>query len=199
MPKAKVKRHKRRTKKGRTTVKKHVRKIKGGRITKEDRKIFNVMTDGTLKKEYGGYLDFDRKHRLERFEVVPGHSNYVEVDPDYEVLFHTHTGKFSEPPSPDDLTTLIKYGNQAEIIFSSGATYLIIPTKKARRLKHLHFNTLNSRFRKLWKKSFIGSRTMMEVEMKYLNLLRKEGFIIKRETDRNKGLNIPIKIVEERK
>ena len=188
-----VKRHNRKGK----PVRKHTRKIKGGKIAKDDRKVFTLLSTD-FPREYGGNIDFDRTHNLERYTVIRGHKEYVDVDDDYEASWHSHTeSDHPEPPSASDLITLLKSPKQqVEIVFNGQITYVIIPTKKAAKLRRIPTANLNRRFDNHWTQALMTSDSMEEVERKYLNSLRREGFRITRNTTPHKPLHIPIKIVE---
>jgi len=199
MVKTIVRRHKRRTNKGRTTIKSHSRKIKGGVISPGELNIFSSMQK--YPKEFGGNIDMGRNRKIEGFKVYKGGEDYVDVDPDYELLFHTHTGRKVEPPSTEDLITILQStSQQAEIIFSGGGvTYIIIPTIRTKQLRRLPTKKLKERFDKIWIDALIKSKSYRELEKRYLNGLRKEGFMIKRNVKPNKPLHIPIEIVEDEK
>lgn len=198
MKKTTVKTHTRRTKKGKALVRKHKRKLstihliskskKGQRvatITKNDRKIFNYISDPDNQKvEYGGAMDFTKKGRLERYLVAQGHEYSVDIPADFEVVWHTHPDKDQSPPSWQDVMNLINdKKQQVELIFADGRAFSFSKTPKV-------LNTV----KKLGKERTVqliydridGVKTEQEAE----DELTKLGFRV----NRFKKANEPIKL-----
>ena len=68
MVKTIVRRHKRRTNKGRTTIKSHSRKIKGGVISPGELNIFSSMQK--YPKEFGGNIDLVEIVKLKNSKFI---------------------------------------------------------------------------------------------------------------------------------
>ena len=167
-----------------------------------ERRIFEFIgSDKFRKKEFGGYMDFGKDNKLEKFRTNIGGYNYVDVDADYEVIYHTHPTQKGvlSPPSVDDIMASITSSKQqAQIIFNNVVTYVIIVTPKSRSIysklgEQKYEQELNKTSSMLYSKH----KTMALYETAWLNALRtKYGFKIIRDTKHTKQLNIPITPVE---
>ena len=180
-------------------------KIKGGTINAIERKIFNYISSPKFtQKEYGGYMDFNTNKKLERFRTNIGGYNYVDVDTDYEVIYHTHPTRKGQlsPPSPDDILVIISSPKQqAHIIFNNVITYIVVVTPKARGIyshtgDYKYEQTLNNIWNYLYKKHRTNN-VNKKFEQEWIKILQSQfGFKVIRERTTNKSLNVPIKIVE---
>ena len=127
---------------------KHLRRSVRGKSFSAGRRLVGV--DGVSRQginalagqapEFGGFMDFDKKGRLERFSVFPGDEVSVNPPPaDFEVQWHTHTGAADAnlAPSEGDLAALVSNGGQqSEIIFLPDSAVVI--TKTARSPKTIN-------------------------------------------------------------
>ena len=182
-----VRSHKRRGTRG---VHAHQRKIKKvGFIPKPDRRIFELMSTG-LKKERGGYLDFGKGGRLEKFDVAVGTAEEVTLPEDYEAVFHTHPAHKRKTfvvlgsPSSEDMYMLIKSPKvQSSVIFHKGKAYAITKTPQSKKIT------------KKFSSKKIRTRYDIDDEKELTKRLRSDGFAVT-ESKKGKQLRLPIKIIE---
>lgn len=180
------------TKKGlkRVLVNKHVKPKPKGRIGVVDRRVFKELSDADLvNKEYGGFIDFNKKGRLERFTVTPGTGYEVELPPDYEVQYHTHPDNNVSPPSPEDVVALLNNRKQqAELVFRKGNAFVITDTPRTVGLKKLN---ATEQLRILYKDFLRAARTK-NFEEEWAKALRAKGFLVSRNNNLRKPLVINI-------
>lgn len=168
-------------------------KSQPAKIKTSERKIFKHMSDPKEHtKEFGGAIDFDLKGNVENINITPGSTYAVDLDPDYEVQYHTHPDKFVSPPTPDDIMALL--GNnkqQAEIIFRNGESFTIIKTPKTKALSKLS----TAKLYKILDKAFLKSHGK-DWENKYRKELEKMGFIVFINRNVKSAINVGIQPIE---
>jgi hypothetical protein len=171
-----------------------------------ERDLFDRMGDANQKKEYGGLMDVNKKGNLERFTTeIGGDADSVEI-PDYEVLWHTHPDVEQNPPSPEDIATLLKNkAQQAEVVFNNGRVFTVMKTPLTRKYEKMSEKNLVNMFEKVFNKSFEmpdritksrGELATEGVYERYANSLRKMGFFVKFDRDKGGEIEIPVKAVD---
>lgn len=97
--------------------------------------VFKILP--TLRREYGGIMDFKLNGSFEAMSMVPGESKSIKSEdvPDYEVWWHNHpeTGTGFSIPSFNDITVLIKRKyTQYSLVFTQDGTFIQwVPDKDA--------------------------------------------------------------------
>jgi len=166
-------------------VRKHSKFVK---ITPHKRQVFKHMSSTKQKKEFGGFMDFDKSGKLEAYYTVFGDLGIVNIPSDYEILWHTHPRGVDRYeyniPSPEDFIEISKSKKQkAEVIFGDGKALIIVKPKNARPLTKKDIKNLN-RFFHINKPSL--AKTYMA----------RKGYKFIEDKNPDKTLKIPIKPVE---
>ncbi len=165
------------------------------RLTPSDRKLFKQMSDPSVnKKEYGGAIDFKLDGSLEEIRVVPGTSYDVELDPDFEVQYHTHPDANTSPPSPEDVMALLNNKEQkVEIVFRDGDAFVIIDTPKTKKLKQMTYEDQKKYLYLL----FNRSSSKKDFETSWKETLQKLGFKVIINKEQSSTMKIPLTAVED--
>lgn len=194
-----VKRHRRRNKDGTYSIVKKHRKLVSVRpntpkISSKQRKIFNLLSNPRLyNNEFGGFIDFKKNGNLEKFDVKVGRKFDIELDPDYEVIFHTHPDKNMSLPTPDDLISLIdNKQQQIEIVFRDGEAFIITPTRKSKGLRRLKRREQSKLFTEMWEEADVR-----QDDKWYANELKKLGFKVQIDKNKNKQLEFKTVVAKE--
>lgn len=173
-----VRTHRRRLKNKTVKVKTHKRTVK---IRPRERRLFSVASRPYNKKEFGGYIDFN-KTGVERFTTEVGGGEDEIMLPDYEVLWHTHPDALPNPASPEDVATLLKNDNQkAEIIFNNGRAFIVTKTPQTKKLEKKPEKELVKHYEKMFNNAM--KKGPNDFYKEYARQLRRDGFSVKTEGD----------------
>lgn len=170
----------------------------GVKLIKSHRKLFQNLDKE--KFEVGGYMDFNRKG-LERADLYPGTSSYVEFDVslDEEVQYHTHPkdedrqlNRENHFPSKWDIEVLKDFPTQSMIIFHDDKAMIATKTKSFKIDKKV----LNKLYNELSRDS--KSMNVESLFIKYRPRYKKIGIDLEY-IKHNKGFRIPVNVIEPRR
>jgi len=182
------------TKKGRKVVLVNRGVKKRVRISPKDRKIFNLLSNSKLYNiEHGGGIDYDKKGKIERIQVIKGKKFAVDLDEDYEVLYHTHIADSYSVPSPEDILEFARNRKQqVELVFNNGNTYTVVKTPKVRALSKLPATQLYTQLDKV----FTSLQKKPNFDKEWVSYLTNKGFKVTKNNSPKKPLLINIKPIE---